>query len=218
MAGDMRLYTVGHSTRSAAALIELLRMHGLDLLIDVRRFPGSRRHPQFNIGHLPGVLAASGIAYHHLEALGGRRKRRLTADESPNTGWTVEGFRSFADYAMTPAFRDALEDLLNLARHQTAALMCAELLWWQCHRRIIGDYLLVRSVEVVHLLDSTGSSPAELTKGAEPQAEGTNPLPAGAGRPALSGPAASQPRDNYPERATVDSDARLTDRVVMMEK
>lgn len=182
MAGDMRLYTVGHSTRSAAALIELLRMHGVDLLIDVRRFPRSRRHPQFNIGHLPGVLSDSGIAYHHLEALGGRRKRRLTADESPNTGWTVEGFRSFADYAMTQAFRDALADLLNLARCQTAALMCAELLWWQCHRRIIGDYLLVRGVEVVHILGATETTPAKLTNGAEPQADGTVHYPPGQAR------------------------------------
>lgn len=147
-------------------------MHGVDLLIDVRRFPRSRRHPQFNIEHLPGVLADNGIAYHHLEALGGRRKRRLTADESPNTGWTVEGFRNFADYALTPPFRDALEDLLALAKDGTAALMCAELLWWQCHRRIIGDYLLVRGVEVVHLLSATETTPAALSKGAEPQADG----------------------------------------------
>jgi len=179
----MRLYTVGHSTRSAAALLELLRMHGVDLLIDVRRFPRSRRHPQFNIGCLPGVLAESDIAYHHLEALGGWRKRRLTADDSPNTGWTVEGFRNFADYAMTPPFRDALEDLLSLARHRTAALMCAELLWWQCHRRIIGDYLLVRGVEVVHLRGATETTPAKLTKGAEPQADGTVHYPPAQARP-----------------------------------
>jgi uncharacterized protein (DUF488 family) len=169
----MRLYTVGHSTRSVAELIALLQSHRVRLLADVRRFPRSRRHPQFNTENLPDSLGGSGIGYRHLEALGGRRKRRLTAEASPNTGWTVEGFRNFADYAMTPPFRLALEGLLDLARHQTAAIMCAELLWWQCHRRIIADYLLVRGFEVFHILGPGETKPAELTAGAEPQADGT---------------------------------------------
>jgi uncharacterized protein (DUF488 family) len=169
----MRLYTVGHSTRSAAELTELLREHRVGLVVDVRRFPQSRRHPQFNIESLPGVLGDSGIGYQHLEALGGRRKRRLTADASPNTGWSVEGFRSYADYAMTLPFRQALESVLDLAQHCTVALMCAEALWWQCHRRIISDYLLVRGVEVIHILGPAEAKPAGLTTGAEPRADGS---------------------------------------------
>jgi uncharacterized protein (DUF488 family) len=168
----MRVYTVGHSTRSAAELVQLLRSHRVGVVVDVRRFPRSRRHPQFNIENLPGVLGDSGIGYRHLEALGGRRKRRLTADASPNTGWTIEGFRNFADYAMTPPFRQALEGLLDLARHQTAAIMCAELLWWQCHRRIISDYLLVGGFEVLHILGPGETRLAGLTRGAVPQADG----------------------------------------------
>lgn len=169
----MRLYTIGHSTRSAAELIELLRAERIDLLVDVRRFPRSRRHPQFNIESLPGVVRDSAICYHHLEPLGGRRKRSLTADASPNTGWNVEGFRSYADYAMTVPFRRALDSLLDLAQDRTGAIMCAEALWWQCHRRIISDYLLVRGIEVIHILGPGETKTAELTTGAEPQADGT---------------------------------------------
>lgn len=169
----MRLYTVGHSTRSAAELVQLLREHCVGLVLDVRRFPQSRRHPQFNIESLPGVLGDSGIGYQHVEALGGRRKRRLTAEASPNTGWNVEGFRGYADYAMTPPFQQALQSLLNLAERHTVTLMCAEALWWQCHRRIISDYLLVRGVEVIHILGPDEAKLAGLTTGAEPQADGS---------------------------------------------
>lgn len=178
----MRLYTVGHSTRSAAELIELLREHGISLLLDVRRFPRSRRHPQFNIESLSSVLGASGIGYQHLEALGGRRKRWLTAEASPNTGWNVEGFRSYADYAMTPPFQQALQSLLDLGQRHTATLMCAEALWWHCHRRIISDYLLVRGVEVIHILGPAEAKPAALTTGAEPQADGSIHYPPAQGR------------------------------------
>lgn len=169
----MRVYTIGHSTRSIDAFIDLLRAEGVTLLADVRRFPRSRRHPQFNIEILPAALASSGINYRHFDALGGRRKRTLTEDASPNTGWHAEGFRSYADYAMTAPFRDALNALIRLVQTHALAIMCAEALWWQCHRRIISDYLLIAGIDVFHILGSHETKPAELTPGAEPQADGT---------------------------------------------
>ena len=167
------VYTIGHSTRSTAQLIELLRAEAIDLIVDVRRFPRSRRQPQFDIERLPATLAGSGIGYRHIEALGGRRRRTLTDDVSPNTGWEAEGFRNYADYAMTAPFRDALDTLIGLAQLQPPAIMCAEALWWQCHRRIISDYLLIAGIDVVHILGEHETKPAELTSGAEPQANGT---------------------------------------------
>jgi uncharacterized protein (DUF488 family) len=170
---NLRVYTIGHSSRSAADLIECLKAEDVDLLIDVRRFPRSRRHPQFNIETLPAALATSGIGYHHAEALGGRRRRSLEADASPNAGWREDGFRNYADYAMTAPFRLALDVLVASAETQTPAIMCAEALWWQCHRRIISDYLLVRGIDVIHILGSGETKPAVLTPGAKPQADGT---------------------------------------------
>ena len=168
-----RVYTIGHSTSSVAELIERLKAEGVDLVVDVRRFPRSRRHPQFNLETLPAALTASGIGYHHAEALGGRRRRSLTADASPNTGWREDGFRNYADYAMTAPFQIALESLVALAKTRIPAIMCAEALWWQCHRRIISDYLLVRGIDVIHILGLGETQPAALTPGAEPQADGT---------------------------------------------
>ena len=170
---SVRVYTIGHSTRSIGELVDLLRLEGVTLLADVRRFPRSRRHPQFNIETLPAALAGSEIDYRHFEALGGRRKRTLTDDASPNTGWEAEGFRSYADYALTAPFRDALAALIGLAQSQPPAIMCAEALWWQCHRRIISDYLLIAGIGVVHILGPHDTKPAELTPGAEPQPDGT---------------------------------------------
>ena len=167
------VYTIGHSTRSTAQLIELLHAERIDLVVDVRRFPRSRRHAHFNIETLPAALAESRIDYRHFEALGGRRKRSLTEDASPNTGWEAEGFRNYADYAMTAPFREALDTLIALAQTRTAAIMCAEALWWQCHRRIISDYLLIAGIDVIHILGDHETKPAELTSGAAPQANGT---------------------------------------------
>ena len=169
---SVRVHTIGHSTRPIGEFVDLLRAQGVTLLADVRRFPRSRRHPQFNIETLPAALAGSGIDYRHFEALGGRRKRTLTDDASPNTGWEAEGFRSYADYAMTAPFRDTLNALIGLAQSQLPAIMCAEALRWQCHRRIISDYLLIAGIDVIHILGDHETKPAELTSGAEPQANG----------------------------------------------
>lgn len=167
-----RIYSIGHSNRSAEALLALLEANAVDLVVDVRRFPRSRRHPQFNIETLPGLLAGQGIGYRHMESLGGRRPSSLGDDGSPNGGWREPGFRNFADYALTAPFRTALASLLDLSREATPAVMCAEALWWQCHRRIIGDYLLTSGAAVWHILGPEPARAATLTPGAVVQGDG----------------------------------------------
>jgi len=142
------IFTVGHSTRGQDELIAILNEAGVELLVDVRRFPGSRRHPQFGKEALGAGLAAAGIAYRHEPDLGGRRAPR---PDSPNTAWRVAGFRGYADHMASAGFRAALERLI--AQQDTpTAVMCAEAVPWKCHRQLIGDALVARRVEVVHLL------------------------------------------------------------------
>ena len=142
------IFTVGHSTRAPDELIAILREAGVELLVDVRRFPGSRRHPQFGKEALRAGLAAAGIDYRHEPDLGGRREPR---PDSPNTAWRVAGFRGYADHMASPEFRAALDRLI--AQQQTpTAVMCAEAVPWKCHRQLIADALVARGVEVVHLL------------------------------------------------------------------
>lgn len=160
------MFTIGHSTRSIDEFLALLRDAGVDCVVDVRRFPLSRRHPQFNAEPLSRALAAAGIGYRHEPALGGRRGRRPDGAPSPNTLWREEGFRNYADYAETPEFRAALDGLLRLEREKRAAIMCAEAVWWRCHRRIIADYLIAAGVGVEHILERGKVEPARLTPGA----------------------------------------------------
>jgi len=167
------IHTIGHSTRSVDAVVALLRSAAIDLLVDVRSFPRSRRNPQFNIETFPPVLEAAGIGYRHAAALGGRRPASLPPERSPNAGWREPGFRNYADYALGPAFRAGLEELLADARTQRPAIMCAEAVWWQCHRRIITDYLLVCGVGVRHIMDMGKTDDAHLTQCAAPQADGS---------------------------------------------
>jgi uncharacterized protein (DUF488 family) len=119
---------------------------GVDLLVDVRSIPRSRTNPQFNADALAGTFAEAGIAYRHLPALGGLRHRTKATEPSPNTLWRVAAFRYYADYAGTDVFRTGLDELRALARDHRCAIMCAEAVWWRCHRRIIADYLLARGV------------------------------------------------------------------------
>jgi len=144
------MFTVGHGNRTLEELLEALRAHSVTRLVDVRSFPGSRRNPQFGRQELERSLPANGIRYLWMKELGGRRRAR---PDSPHTGWRVEGFRAYADYMDTPAFAAALDELQRLAREAPTAYMCAERLWWQCHRRLISDALTVRGIEVVHILD-----------------------------------------------------------------
>jgi len=166
----MTVFTIGHSTRTIAEFIALLKPAAIECLVDVRRFPGSRRHPQFNAEALADSLAAAGIEYRHLPALGGRRAVR--GGESPHTLWREPAFRAYADYAETPEFRAAFAALLRLARERRLAIMCAEAVWWRCHRRIIADYLIAAGESVEHILDGK-IEPASLTPDAVVRPDGS---------------------------------------------
>ena len=167
------IYTIGHSTRPAQELISLLREVGVDLLVDVRTVPRSRFNPQFNTDVLPDTLDAAGIAYRHMPALGGLRHRPKGAPPSPNGLWRNEAFQAYADYALTAPFRGALDELCEVAHNQTCAIMCAEAVWWRCHRRIVADYLLASGEDVRHIMEHGKTEPASLTPGAAPQPDGT---------------------------------------------
>jgi len=163
-------YTIGHSTRSLAELVELLQGAGVEMLADVRAIPRSRTNPQFNADVLPPELGTHGIAYVHLPELGGRRGR---ATHSPNDFWENASFRNYADYAGTPAFQAGLERLRMLGRDRCTAIMCAEAVWWRCHRRIIADYLISAGESVLHILGPGKIEPAKLTPAARKTADGT---------------------------------------------
>jgi uncharacterized protein (DUF488 family) len=143
------IFTIGHSTNSLAELVDLLRRHRLNHVVDVRKLPRSRRHPQFAKDALERSLPAEGVHYTHVGELGGFRRPAL---DSPNRGWRTGGFRGYADYMLSEEFRSALERLESLARSTRTAIMCAEGLWWQCHRRLIADALSVRGWRVRHVL------------------------------------------------------------------
>jgi uncharacterized protein (DUF488 family) len=167
------IFTIGHSTRPIAEFLALLQQVAVDLLVDVRSIPRSRTNPQFNADALPETLAAAGISYQHLPALGGLRHRKKGATPSLNTFWQVAAFRNYADYAATEAFRTGLNELRALSRDNCCAIMCAEAVWWRCHRRIIADYLLMQGVPVMHIMGLDKIDPAKLTPGARAQPDGT---------------------------------------------
>ncbi|MFP5348543.1 MAG: DUF488 family protein [Gammaproteobacteria bacterium] len=150
------IWTIGHSTHSADAFLALLRAHEIGAIADVRRFPGSRRHPHFGREALQTNLVAAGIDYHWLPALGGRRAPR---PDSRNTAWRNNAFRGYADYMETPEFAAAEAELERLAAERRTAIMCAEALWWQCHRALISDYLKARGIDVWHITGATAAAP-----------------------------------------------------------
>lgn len=164
-----RVYTAGHSTRTAAELLELLLAAGVELLVDVRRFPGSRRHPQFGREALAASLAEAGIDYRHEPDLGGRRAPR---PDSPHTAWRVAAFRGYADHMETPEFAAALARLEEAAAERPTVILCAEALPQRCHRRLIADTLVARGHEVVHLLAPGRSEPHALHPDARVLANG----------------------------------------------
>ncbi len=172
------IFTIGHSTRTLAEFVALLRQVDVTLLVDVRSIPRSRTTPQFNGDTLPGSLAADGIGYRHLPALGGRRHHRKSNPPSRNLYWRVLAFRNYADYAETDEFRVGLDALRALARDDRCAIMCAEAVWWRCHRRIIADYLLAGGTRVEHIMGPGQVIPATLTPGLRVLAGGTVRYPA----------------------------------------
>ena len=160
------IFTVGHSTHTLEALVALLRGHGIELLADVRAYPRSRRNPQFN----SEVLAAELTGYRHFRALGGRRTPQ---PESANRGWDQDAFRAYADHALTPEFRAAFDELARLAEVKPTAVMCAESLWWQCHRRLIADRLATAGWTVDHVGPDGALTEHTLPPFAQPQPDGT---------------------------------------------
>jgi len=168
----MLVHSIGHSTRPFSELLALLQAADVDLLADIRRFPRSRTNPQFNAEALEPALAGHGIAYRHLAALGGRRDGASAKVPSRHTLWREAAFRAYADYAEGAEFRAGFAELQELARRHNVAIMCAEAVWWRCHRRIIADYLIAAGSEVRHILDRGKVEPAKLTEGATPAGEG----------------------------------------------
>jgi uncharacterized protein (DUF488 family) len=163
-------YTIGHSTRSLDELVAIFHAERIGLLADVRAIPRSRANPQFNLELLPRELAAHGIAYVHIPELGGRRGRQGGAASS-NSFWQNQSFRNYADYAMTEAFQRGFARLQQLGRETPCAVMCAESLWWRCHRRIITDYLLLAGETVVHIVARDKKEVARLTPAARQTAD-----------------------------------------------
>lgn len=146
---DVRVFTIGHSTRMLDEFLTLLETHHVSLVIDIRIAPSSRRFPHFNRDSLAAALTAVGIGYLHLGALGGRRVPR---PDSPHRALRSYGFRGYADYMDTPQWDDAIARVLEAAQTGTVALMCAEAVPWRCHRNLVADGLLVRGVTVFHII------------------------------------------------------------------
>jgi uncharacterized protein (DUF488 family) len=150
----MTIWTIGHSTRPIEEFLGLLSGARIATIADVRSFPGSRKYPQYGKEALATTLAAHGIGYEWLPALGGRRR---VSPDSPNTAWRNASFRGYADYMSSPEFAQGLSQLIQLPSQARTAIMCAEAVWWRCHRSMIADALSVRGIEVVHILDAKHS-------------------------------------------------------------
>jgi uncharacterized protein (DUF488 family) len=160
----MKLLTIGHSNHPLDRFLALLGRHGVEALVDIRRFPGSRKHPHFNQDNLATALPGSGLEYHWLEALGGRRHKQR--EDSPNLGLENQGFRNYADYMLTQEFQEGVKKLLEVARRKRTAIMCAEGLFWQCHRRLVSDSLVANEVIVQHIMPDGELRAHTLTTGA----------------------------------------------------
>ena len=161
----LRIFTVGHSNLSFDEFASLLKEHELGLVVDIRRYPSSRKFPHFNRPILSGLLAAENIDYIWLESLGGRRHTEKDS-KSINVGLKSVGFRNYADYMATDGFRRAVGELLKTTAQSRTAVMCAEKLYWKCHRRLLSDYLTARHIKVIHILDPGKTSEHKLTQGA----------------------------------------------------
>jgi uncharacterized protein (DUF488 family) len=160
--------TIGHSTRTLEDFIEMLKAHRVELLVDVRTIPRSRRNPQFNRETLPAAVQEARIGYRHMKELGGLRHARR---DSPNTAWRNASFRGYADYMLEPEFDAALDQLIALATQKRTAVMCAEAVPWRCHRSMIADALLARGIPVEHIVSSKRTEPHHVTEFAQVEGE-----------------------------------------------
>jgi uncharacterized protein (DUF488 family) len=161
---SQEIWTIGHSRRSAEEFLELLQAYDIQALADVRRFAVSRRFPQFSQLELFKSMRHAGIEYVHFSELGGRRR---AMPDSPNTVWRNESFRGYADYMMSPTFQKGVERLMELADQKRTAVVCAEAIWWRCHRALIADYLKARGVTVIHILGKQSSQEHPFTSAAK---------------------------------------------------
>lgn len=171
-------YTIGHSTHSIDEFVTMLKSASVTFVVDVRTVPRSRTNPQYNDDVLPRSLASFQIGYEHIAALGGLRGKQRDVPPSVNAFWRAESFHNYADHAMGDTFRAGLVRLCELGHDQPCAVMCAEALWWRCHRRIIADYLLAANEVVFHLVGLGHVEPARMTGAARPVASGALAYPA----------------------------------------
>jgi uncharacterized protein (DUF488 family) len=155
------VFTIGHSTHPLSELVQMLAAHGVTTLADVRTIAKSRHNPQYMEDALAVSMPANGIRYVRLEELGGLRR---TTKETVNGGWRNASFRGYADYMQTPEFVAGIDHLLDIAREQPTAIMCAEAVPWRCHRSLIGDALLVRGVQVLDIMTATSAKPHTMTR------------------------------------------------------
>jgi uncharacterized protein (DUF488 family) len=163
------VYTIGHSTRSIDEFAAILKEAGVELVGDVRTVPRSRTNPQYNADVLAAELEPFGIGYERFAELGGLRGRSKDIPPEVNGFWHNSSFHNYADYAMSGSFADGLERLMAAAEAKSTAIMCAEAVWWRCHRRIIADYLILRGRTVLHLMGEGRTEPARLTPEARPE-------------------------------------------------
>lgn len=173
----LTFFTIGHSTRSIGEFIDLLAAFEIGLVVDVRTVPRSRTNPQYNREALGTSLSASQIAYEHIAELGGLRPRSRDIAPRVNGFWENQSFHNYADYAMSAGFQSGLARLRELGNVRPCVVMCAEAVWWRCHRRIITDYLLAAGEQVFHILGPGKIVQATLTKAARPQPVGTLTYP-----------------------------------------
>ena len=171
------VFTIGHSTHPLDDFIRMLQPNGVRRVIDVRAFPRSRTNPQYNVDALPQSLLPHGIGYVHVPELGGKRPRSKDIPEDVNAFWDNASFHNYADYAMGAEFRAALDQLLERAQDERVAIMCAESVWWRCHRRIVTDYLLAAGRDVWHIMGIDAIEPARITAAARPGPNGALAYP-----------------------------------------
>ena len=172
-----RFFTIGHSTRSVVEFVDLLRPQEVKLVVDVRTIPRSRNNPQYNAAKLAKALSEFEIGYEHIAELGGLRSKNRDVPAGVNAFWENQSFHNYADYAMSHEFRSGLARLRELGHGTASAIMCAEAVWWRCHRRIITDYLITAGETVLHILGTHHVEPATLTPGAVLTAGGTLSYP-----------------------------------------
>lgn len=165
-------FTIGHSTRPIDEFVALLMTAEVKLVVDVRTVPRSRTNPQFNRDALPSSLASHGVAYEHFAALGGLRGKQPGVSPDVNAFWENASFHNYADYALSAEFRSGLEKLRERGHATRSTVMCAESLWWRCHRRIISDYLIAAGDEVLHILGPGHTEPARMTPAARIRPDG----------------------------------------------